>query len=143
MSRSSASNANRGQLQPLPALVAVLVLTLALTAYADVTRSLPDRAEPTPAVPALKRIQANATTGAILEPDRLSPAASDLDGYRVNVTLRVGGHQQSVGPSPSTDATGTTATRDAIEASTRVAVAWDDRVRPGVLRVEVWPWTAA
>ena len=134
MSRSSASEGARGQVQPLPALVAVLALTLALTAYADVTQSLPSPGEPSPAVPALKRVEAVATTGAVLQPDALSPAAAGLEGHRVNVTLRTSERRLSAGPAPP---------ETAQEASTRVAVDTDGRVRPGVLEVEVWPWTAA
>lgn len=134
MSRSSAFERDRGQVQPLPALVAVLALTLALTAYADVTQSLPSPDEPTPAVPALKRVEANATTGVVLDPEELSPRAAGLDGYRVNVTLRTEVRRLTVGPSPPDDA---------MDAASSVAVETDDRVLPGRLEVEVWPWTAA
>lgn len=136
MSHSSASEGARGQVQPLPALVAVLALTLALTAYADVTHSLPTPDEPSPAVPALKRVEAATTTGAILDPAALDSATAALDGYRVNVTIRYASHLVTVGPNPPDAAT---------RASAHVAVrsANATSVRPGTLTVEVWPWTAA
>lgn len=138
MSRSSASEWNRGQVQPLPALIAVLALILALTAYADVTQSLPPTEDATPAEPALKRIEANATTGAVLDPTALSPTAAGLDGYLVNVTLRTAQQRVTTGPTPPTESTRTIEVSDA--AST-VAVGRGGRVVPGVLEVEVWPWT--
>lgn len=134
MSRSSASEENRGQVQPIPALIAVLALTLALTAYADVTQSLPSQDDPTPADPALKRVEANATTGALLDPAALSPTAAALDGYHVNVTLRTAERRVTAGPTPP---------EGAADASSRVAVDSRGRVVPGVLEVEVWPWTGA
>lgn len=134
MSRSSASERDRGQVQPLPALVAVLALALALTAYADVAQSLPSLDGPTPAVPALKRVEADATTGAVLDPTALTHTAAGLDGYRVNVTLRTPERRLTTGPRTPDDAAA---------ASTRVAVDAGVRVHPGVLEVEVWPWTAA
>lgn len=137
MSRSSASERDRGQVQPLPALVAVLALTLALTAYADVTQSLPSTEDHTPAEPALKRIEANATTGAILDPAGISPTAAALEGYRLNVTLRTAELRVTAGPTAPTEAT------EVADASSRVAVDTHGRVVPGVLEVEVWPWTAA
>lgn len=134
MSRSSASERTRGQVHPLPALVAVLALTLALTAYADVTHRLPAPDEPTPAEPALKRVEADATTGALVDPTAISPGAAALDGYRVNVTLRTAERRLTAGPTPPDDSA---------SASSRVAVDTGERVNPGVLDVEVWPWTAA
>lgn len=134
MLRSSAFKRDRGQVQPFPALIAVLALTFALTAYADVTQSLPAPDDPTPAEPALKRVEANATRGAVIDPHSLSATAAALDGYHVNVTLRTGDWRITAGPTPPADVA---------DASSRVAVDTGERVIPGVLEVEVWPWTAA
>lgn len=151
MSPSSAPEADRGQVQPLPALVAVLALTLALGAYADVTTSLPSPTGPDggPAVPALKRVEAAATTGALLDPTELDPTAAALDGYRVNVTLTTHGSHYAVGPSPRAAAETAETTVAVSLAPTSLAESnRNDRTRasrvvPGTLRVEVWSWTAA
>lgn len=134
MPRSSASETDRGQVHPLPALVAVVALALALTAYAGVTDTLVTPTEPSPAVPALKRVEAAATTGALLDPQALDHQAAALDGYRVNATLRTQHELVTAGPEPAND-TRTAAIAVAVDAS--------DSVVPGRLRVEVWRWTAA
>lgn len=135
MPRSSASERERGQVQPLPALVAVLALTVALTAYGGVTHSLPDPRSPSPAPPALQRIQVDATKGAVLRPAALDPAAARLPDYRANVTLDLPDARYARGPEPPAS---TTAARASVAAASD-----GDRVVPGVLRVEVWPWPAA
>lgn len=137
MSRSSASEGSRGQVQPLPALLAVLALTLALTAYADVTHSLPTPEEPSPAVPALKRVEAQATTGAILDVEALDPDVARLDGYRANVTIRTAGTRLELGPTPPPSAA--RATAHVATNSTQSP----NGVVSGTLTVEVWPWPAA
>lgn len=134
MSRSSACKLDRGQVEPLPALVAVLALTLALVAYGNLAAALPPTDDANAAVPALKRVEAAATSGATLDPAALDPGAARMDGYRVNVTLRTEASVVSVGPAPGNDAE---------SASVHVAVDDDTRIRPGILHVEVWPWTAA
>lgn len=148
MQRSSGSRLDRGQVYPIPALVAVLTLTLALTAYANAAGTVVPPAQPSPAVPALKQVEAAATTGAILDPDSVDHNAASLDGYHVNVTLQTPEFVIHSGPEPpagsaqrsggaSASATG------AASASASVAVAdpGTSNVVPGTLSVEVWPWT--
>lgn len=134
MSRSSARRDVRGQVHPLPALVAVLALTVAVVAYANVTSSVTDPTAATPALPALKQVEAEATTGAVLDPPALDTDAAGVPGHRVNVTLDLPTGRFALGPTPPDSASG---------ARVHVAAATDDRVVPGELRVEVWPWTAA
>lgn len=129
MSRSSACSHDRGQVHPFPALVAVLVLTLSLTAYADVVQPLPEPDTPAPAVPALKRIEAAATTGAILDPAALDADAAELGGYDVNVALITPTRRYSDGPTPPTAAA---------RADASVAADVDNRTEAARLIVRVW-----
>lgn len=133
MSHSSALDDGRGQVYPLPALVAVIALTVAMTAYGGVSTSLRGPADPSPAIPALKQVEAQATTGAVLDPAAVDPSAAELDGYRVAVIIELAGERYAVGPSPPAHAH---------RAETTVAIGQADAVRPGILRVEVWPWAA-
>lgn len=134
MSRSSACEDARGQVHPIPALVAVLCLTLALTAYAAVTtplQSTDDRSNP--AVPALTRIETAATTGAVLYPDAIDSTHAVLPGYNVTVTVTtIDGTSLTTGHRPPARGD------DVDTATTTVAVGLDDAVVPGTLRVEVW-----
>lgn len=134
MRHSSASRASRGQVYPVPALVAVVALTMALTVYANVATTPITHDQPSPAVPALKQIEDAATTGALLAPRLLDHTDAGLDGYHVNVTLRTRYRVVSSGPDPPADAA---------RATVPVAVSNSTHVVPGTLSVEVWPWPAA
>lgn len=125
MSRSS----GRGQVEPLPALVAVVAICLAVSLHAGV---LDDRiaalAHDRPPVDrTLDRVHDRLWNGSAADPDRL--AIPPIQG-EANASLATATHRWTVGPTPPPDAA---------RAARRTAV----RLRPGVtqparLRVVVW-----
>ena len=129
MSRWSATE--RAAVEPLVALSAVLVLGIALPAYAvGVERSLPTGAERDLAEPTLRVVTDQVTRNGLVRPERLDVDAAAPDGYRVRVEIRAGDRVWSEGPSAPPQAE--TATR---QVSVRLR---PGRVEPGRLRVEVW-----
>lgn len=129
MSRSSA---RRGQLEPIPATVAVLVVVTGLTLYVGVLEdALPGSRDRDVATHVLDDVERAASVGGVLRPDRLGDATAVApDGYECNVTLAVDGTRWRRGPPPGgeTDA-----------ASRLVSV----RLGPGVVRrgrLEVTLW---
>ena len=130
MSRSSA---RRGQVEPVPALVAVLAVCLALGAYASVRgTALPGlgHGAPTDAVLADASDAATDADSAVVSPDDLTAAGVAPDGFRVAVTLTAGDREWTAGAEPPDGAA---------SASERVPVrVAPGRVRPGRLTVEVW-----
>jgi hypothetical protein len=131
MSRSSAREA---QVEVLPALVAVVVVCLAVGAYATVRAdALPGVNEDAPADAVLADAVDEATPAdaVVVEPGRLDAAAVAPSGYAVAVTVTAGDREWAAGPeSPPPDAA---------TASTRVPVRTGaGHVHPGRLTVEVW-----
>ncbi|MUV61400.1 hypothetical protein [Halobacterium sp. CBA1126] len=129
MSRSSA---RRAQVEPLPALVAVAVVCLAVGAFATVRADvLPVAASdaPTEEVLADAVDAASPPDDVVVEPARLTASVVPA-GYEANVTLTAGNREWTVGERPPPEAA---------RASQRVPVRLaDDRTRPGRLAVEVW-----
>lgn len=130
MSRSSA---RRGQVEPTVALAAVFGVVVGVGLYAGaLADAMPGERDRNLAAPTAERVHDElAPTAEILVPDRLdrAPGAAP-DGYRVNVTVTAATRRFTVGPRPPS--TADTATR-----STGVRLG-PGRVRPGILRVEVW-----
>lgn len=130
MSRSSAREA---QVEPLPALVAVLVVCVAVGTFAT------ERADVLPVVSAdapADAVVSDAVDAAtpsdsvVVHPGRLVASPLGPSEYDVAVTLTAGEREWTAGPTPPPDATA---------ASQRVPVrVAPDRVRPGRLTVEVW-----
>ncbi|MFB6080168.1 MAG: hypothetical protein ABEJ81_04135 [Haloferacaceae archaeon] len=131
MSRSSA---RRGQVEPTVALAAVFAVVVGIALYAGVLAgAMPGARDRNLAAPAAERIHDElAPTADIVVPDRIDRAAvAAPDGYRVNVTVRVATRRWTTGP---------TAPPTADVATRRTSVRLGPgRVRPGTLRVEVWP----
>jgi len=128
MSRSS----DRALVEPLPALVAVVVVGLALGLYAGVLDdTLPESRERRTASHVADRIEATASTAGVVQPGRLSNSTAVApDGYETNVTLTSEARRWAVGAPPPSD--GDVATR-------RVSVDHGNgTVRPGRLTVVVW-----
>jgi hypothetical protein len=116
----------------VPALVAVLVLTVALGSYAAVSAdSVPVLGSDAPADPVLAdAVDAATPSGsAVVSPDRITAAVTPR-GYHAAVTLTAAGDTWRTGPR-SPEGAGTASRRVPV----RVA---RDRVVPGRLRVEVW-----
>jgi len=131
MSRSSV---RRAQVEPLPALVAVTVLCLALGTYGAVRADVvPDsgRAAPTDAVLSETVDAAPPTDAVVVDPTGIDPSTVGPPGYDVAVTVKADGRQWTLGPaSPPPDAA--TASQQV-----PVQVAPGD-VHPGRVTVAVW-----
>jgi hypothetical protein len=125
MSHSSA----RGQTTPLGALVAVAAVCLGLSLYAGVVTDVRSVAGAEPdAESTLETVVDDLAPAGVAHPERLNDAMRP--GRSVNVSLAVGEHAWTVGPSPPADAE---------RARTRLPV----RVGPGAvpsgrLRVVAW-----
>lgn len=129
MSRSSAREA---QVEPLPALVAVAVVCLAVGAFATVRADVLPVATsdaPTDEVLADAVDAASLADTVAVAPDRLDASVAP-EGYEVNVTVTVADREWTAGEQPPPGAA---------TASQRVPVrVAEGRVRPGQLTVAVW-----
>lgn len=125
---------SRGETQPVAALVAVMAVCLALSAYSvGLDRALPEASDRDRGIakPTLERVTDAVGDGRVVDPDDLEagPPAGP-DGYEVNVTLSTGDRNWSAGPEPP---------ETAESAARPVGVRLEPgRTRPGRLRVEVW-----
>jgi hypothetical protein len=128
MSRSS----DRGQTEPLAALVAVAVVSLALGSYAGVLgTSLPGPSDRHVEETALLAVEDRVAPAGVVRPSLVSggPDAGP-SGYETNVSVTVGEHRWTAGPHvPST------VNRTTEQIGVRVAPA---RVLPGRLGVVGW-----
>ncbi|WP_396610432.1 hypothetical protein ACH9L7_09235 [Haloferax sp. S1W] len=133
----SLSSQHRGQLSPMSALVALVVVCVAVSGYATVL----DRSLPTPernlAPATLDAVESALSDDAgIVEVSRL-PAALDAcpDGYSCRLVVAVDDERHVGG----TDASPTDVPHSADSATTQVSVrTHPGRVGFGTLRVEVW-----
>jgi len=133
MSRSSA----RGQVEPTAALVVLLAVCAAVSTYATGLVGAGHEGERNVATPTLDRVVDQLTVGGVADPTRLRRARRATPrGYRLNVTVAVAGKRWHAGPRPPTKWTG--ADMDTATRSLSIQLA-PGRVRPGRIRVEVWP----
>lgn len=128
MRRSS----DRGQVEPLAALAAVLAVSAGLVVYAGVLdEAIPEQPESETPTTILDSVHRSLQTAGVASPDRLATAAATVpDGWQANVTLSAGGQRWHRGPEPPDGAD--RATR---RVSVRVA---PKQIEPGQLRVVVW-----
>jgi len=122
----------RGQVEPLPALVAVAVVGAALSLYAgSLAGALPRDDSHSAADATLVRASDRLLADGVAAPDDLGRTrAAAPDGYAVNVTLDAGERRWRVGPTPPSDAA---------SASRPVGVRRSPTaVDAGRLRVVVW-----
>lgn len=122
----------RGQVEPLPALVAVAVVGAALSLYAgSLAGALPGDDGRSVADATLVRASDRLLADGVAAPDDLGRArAAAPDGYAVNATIDAGDRRWSVGPTPPTGAA---------SASRPVGVRRSPTaVDAGRLRVVVW-----
>jgi len=130
MSRSSA---RRAQVEPLPALVAVTVLCLALGTYGAVRADVvpgSDRDAPADAVLSETLDAAPPSDAVVVDPTGIDPSTLGPPGYDVAVTVTADGRDWALGPASPPEAP--TASQQA-----PVQVAPGD-VRPGRVTVAVW-----
>jgi hypothetical protein len=128
------SSSDRGQTEPLAALVAVFALGLGLSLYVGVLDStllsLSDEREITPT--AADRLVSESSSFGILDPPIAAHvAASRPRGHELNATVRAEGSAWTGGP-PRVGSI------DCTERSVSVRTA-PGRIRPGQLEVCVWP----
>ncbi|MFD1634810.1 DUF7285 family protein [Haloplanus ruber] len=131
MSRSS----GRGQVEPTAALVVLLAVSSAVSAYAVALNGVgaEHQADRALAGPTLDRVTSVLVTGGVAAPTRTERAhRTGPDGYRLNVTVAAAGRRWYAGATPPRGATTDAAGR---AMSVRLA---PGRVRPGRVRVEVW-----
>jgi hypothetical protein len=128
------SAAARGQVDPLPALLAVVVVGLSLSLYTGALDALPasddgadDRADV-----ALTAVCDAVCPGGVVDPQRLDAAgAASPDRHRLHVRVVTSDDTWTSGPTPPADAG---------RATRPVSVRLDSgRVVAGRLVVEVWP----
>lgn len=128
MSRSS----DRGQAEPLAALVAVVAVCLGLSLYVGVLDAeLVPASDRNVAASAIERVEDTIAPSAVALPDRIDDAqANGPGGYRTNVTLTTDDHRWQAG---------TPVPENADSARKRLGVrVGPSRVRTGALRVRVW-----
>lgn len=125
-------DAERGQVEPLAALAAVLAVGIALLLYADaLSVASPSPTDPGVANATLDPVQDELSEGPVANPERIAEAAqAGPDGHRITVVLSTDEYTWSVGPVPPERA------EDA-KRPTSVRVA-PGRIEPGQLRVVVW-----
>lgn len=142
--RTETSTNSRAQVDPLVALVALFAVSVGVSLYAgvldDVSRSV--GVDRDVATPTLERVHDAATAAGVFDPsERHATLAAGPDGYDVNLTVRIDGHERQpsrtwyAGPSvPDTPP------RAAIDSAGRVVSVrvTPGEILPGHLRVVVW-----
>ncbi|MFB6267035.1 MAG: hypothetical protein ABEI31_05190 [Halodesulfurarchaeum sp.] len=124
------SSARRGQVEPLPALIALAVFAIALSVYGVAFANVTLGGHATSEGAILTNALASVTEGTVVRPHRLEAGlASAPDGHRLAIVVRVDGRVWRAGPSPPTDARTITRT---------VLVQTADGARPGRIRVSTW-----
>lgn len=127
------SSGGSGQVEPLAALAALVVLGMGLTLFAVAyDNAIPVDRDRNLAHPALSRTVAEAGPGAVVSPGRLRSAARTAApaGYDLHAALTAGNRSWAAGPRPPP-----TASRASRVVAVRVG---PGRVEPGRLRVAVW-----
>jgi len=128
MRRSS----DRGQVEPLAALAAVLAVSAALVVYVGaLDDAMPGESDSKTPRTIHDRVQRHVTSAGVVDPDRLAGALETVpDGWTANVTVAGGGMQWHRGPDPPDEA-------ERVRSRVSVAIG-PGRVEPGQLRVVVW-----
>ncbi|WP_372480486.1 hypothetical protein ACAH01_05375 [Halomicrobium sp. HM KBTZ05] len=123
---------DRGQVEPIVALVAVAAVSIALSLYAGVLDdTLPGERERELPETTLSAVDDHLAPAGVVEPGRLSDAVdAGPSGYHTNVSVTADGRQWRVGPVPPDDA-GTAS--EQVSVRTKPA-----HVDAGRLRVAVW-----
>lgn len=128
MQRSS----DKGQVEPLAALAALLAVSAALVVYVGaLDDAIPGEPESETPQTVHDRIQRNISSAGVVHPGRLDAALGTVpDGWSANVTLVTGTNRWTSGPDPPGDA-------DRVRSRVSVTLG-PDRIQPGQFRVVVW-----
>ena len=125
------SSACRGQVEPLPALVALAVFAASLSVYAMTLHAVPLEGERTVDDATVTRVLETTRDGTVVNPNRLSAVETNpASGTTVSVVLRADGRIWRIGPTPPDSAPSTTR---------EVLVRTSDGAVPGRMRVSTWP----
>lgn len=119
------SSARRGQVEPLPAMIALAAFAIALSIYGVSVESVPLGQGQSISEATVRTAVDTVSEGVVVRPTRLQRLDGRLpDGTAVTITA--GGERWHWGPRHG---------RDAQTTMRHVLVATDDGARPGVLRV--------
>lgn len=121
------SSAGRGQVEPLPALVAVSAVVAAIGLYAVAFHQVPTGPDRHVERRALTRVVESGSAGGVFDPEAVDAPAPT--GFQQAVLVRAGDERWRDGPTPPADAA---------TATTTVVVAAPNADRVG--RVRVWVW---
>lgn len=131
-------NRNRGQVEPVVALVALFAVCTGVSLYAgilvDVSTSVgSDRDVVTPT---LDRVENVVSTAGVVSPERAERALSvGPAGYELHVSIRADGQRWTAGPVPPASSDPNTTATASRRASVRVG---PGNVRAGRVQVVVW-----
>lgn len=122
---------DRGQVQPLVAIVAVVAVCLGLGLYAGAVDDHLHEDGRSVAPATLEAVEDAVAPAGVARPDRIGAGrASGPSGYATNVTIATGGDRWTEGPRPAATAR---------RAGTRIAVRRGPTdVAPGRIEVRVW-----
>lgn len=124
------SSACRGQVEPLPALLALAAFAVALSLYGTTLEGVPVLDDPSVPDSEIDSVVATLDEGTVVQPGRLDRLAGYSDqSNRQAVAITAGGSTWRRGPRPPADAQ---------SASRRVLVDTPDGIRPGTVRVSTW-----
>lgn len=125
------SSARRGQVEPLPALLALAVFGLSLSVYGTTLHGVTTDPQPTVDDSTVRQVVETVSEGTVVHPGRLSAVeTSTPGGDHVSVVVRADGRAWETGPTPPDSASTTTRS---------VLVQTESGEVPGRLRVSTWP----
>ena len=122
------SSARRGQVEPLPALLAVAAFAVALSLYGTTLESIPIGPEPTVPDATVTKTIDTLTEGTVVQPDRVPSLAGNVP-EGTTVVVRADGHTWQYGPERDPG--------DGPSTVRRVLVQRPDGAVPGIVRVSV------
>jgi hypothetical protein len=124
------SSARRGQVEPLPALLAVAAFAIALSLYGTSLEAVQLRPDPTVSDGAVEGTLATIAEGTVVYPGRLDRLDVGIDGpSHRSVVITAAGRTWRRGPRPPADAP---------SARRHVLVYTHNGTEPGTLRVIEW-----
>lgn len=125
------SSARRGQVEPLPALIALAIFGVSLSIYGMTFHNVSIGSEAAVDESAVRQVVETVSEGTVVHPNRLSAVeTSPSGGGHVSVVVRADGQVWRTGPTPPDSAPSTVRS---VLVQTRAGE------MPGRLRVSTWP----